>query len=361
MPGNDSTIPQSITALSVEHGLLLAAKDPELSHLVKPDLAKLTQYFYEALLPKYSIRNGCSINRGNLTYRGLYLFPMSVQKKIIDNFGAIGFPQHIAMRKLLMEEQVQKAIEEGARQVLIVGSGYDVLVERLHNQYPEVTFIELDRGETLKNKIEILESFRKTQATHQIDCKNAFYIHCDLSKPDWYIKLCALTQNNKPLFDPEKKSIAILEGLTMYLTMEQNVSLLTTLRDHLLNPESKIVLGFNKTNKYIKENKSAYAIITEASESLLGELTPQQIIPFTRELNLSLLGKASSEYFQELNGNGEIIKHCDPRKLIVEDYYLLSTQPPSLHATQNINAIPDIHVTIPPRFEKQNQSYCIIM
>jgi O-methyltransferase involved in polyketide biosynthesis len=51
-------------------------------------------------------------------------------------------------RKICMQQQVEAAIEHGARQVLIVGAGFDTLCLRLAPRYSDVQFFEVDHPAT---------------------------------------------------------------------------------------------------------------------------------------------------------------------------------------------------------------------
>jgi len=51
-------------------------------------------------------------------------------------------------RKIFMQQEVEAAIEQGARQVLIVGAGFDTLCLRLAPQHAHVQFFEIDHPAT---------------------------------------------------------------------------------------------------------------------------------------------------------------------------------------------------------------------
>jgi methyltransferase (TIGR00027 family) len=51
-------------------------------------------------------------------------------------------------RKIFMQQQVQAAIKQGARQVLVVGAGFDTLCLRLAPQHNHVQFFEVDHPAT---------------------------------------------------------------------------------------------------------------------------------------------------------------------------------------------------------------------
>jgi len=51
-------------------------------------------------------------------------------------------------RKIFMQQQAEAAIKQGARQVLVVGAGFDTLCLRLAPQYSDVQFFEVDHPAT---------------------------------------------------------------------------------------------------------------------------------------------------------------------------------------------------------------------
>ena len=51
-------------------------------------------------------------------------------------------------RKIFVQQKVEAAIEQGARQVLVVGAGFDTLCLRLAPQYSDVQFFEVDHPAT---------------------------------------------------------------------------------------------------------------------------------------------------------------------------------------------------------------------
>jgi methyltransferase (TIGR00027 family) len=57
-----------------------------------------------------------------------------------------------AHRKAFCERQVRKGIQDGARQVLVLGAGYDTLGWRLAPEFPGVEFFEIDHPATARVK-----------------------------------------------------------------------------------------------------------------------------------------------------------------------------------------------------------------
>jgi methyltransferase (TIGR00027 family) len=59
-----------------------------------------------------------------------------------------GLFEGLGHRKIFVQQQVEIAIEQGARQVLVVGAGFDTLCLRLAPQHPHVQFFEVDHPAT---------------------------------------------------------------------------------------------------------------------------------------------------------------------------------------------------------------------
>lgn len=109
-----------------------------------------------------------------------------------------------ANRKAFCERQVREGIESGAKQVLVLGAGYDTLGWRLAPEYPEVNFFEIDHPATvsLKTKGIVVMGLRK----------NHYLIPADLRER----QLINVLQSNI-VWDSMVPSIILAEGLLMYL------------------------------------------------------------------------------------------------------------------------------------------------
>ena len=55
-------------------------------------------------------------------------------------------------RKIFVQQQVEAAIEQGARQVIVLGAGFDTLCLRLAPQHRHVRFFEVDHPATSEAK-----------------------------------------------------------------------------------------------------------------------------------------------------------------------------------------------------------------
>ena len=68
--------------------------------------------------------------------------------QVQDRLLGLGLFEAFGLRKLFIQEQVEAAIGNGARQVLVVGAGFDTLCLRLAPLHHDVLFVEVDHPAT---------------------------------------------------------------------------------------------------------------------------------------------------------------------------------------------------------------------
>lgn len=109
-----------------------------------------------------------------------------------------------AHRKAFFERQVRMGIEAGARQVLVLGAGYDTLGWRLAPEFAGVNFFEIDQTATALLKAKGIEAMGKPNNLH--------LLAEDLGKRQLVDVLHADTtwSSNVP-------TVIVAEGLLMYL------------------------------------------------------------------------------------------------------------------------------------------------
>jgi len=117
-------------------------------------------------------------------------------------------------RKAFCERQVRDAIGAGARQVLVLGAGFDTLGWRLAPEFPGVSFFEIDHPATARPKA------RGIAAMGARD--NLFLIAEDLGKRKLEDTLAA-----NEAWRPDEQSIIVAEGLLMYLPATAVMELLS--------------------------------------------------------------------------------------------------------------------------------------
>ena len=111
-------------------------------------------------------------------------------------------------RKIFMDQQVRRAIDSEARQVLVLGAGLDTLCIRLAPLYPDVCFFEVDHPAT---------SAAKAKGVAQIgQPDNMIQISTDLSERNLSEVLL-----EDSAWDPTQLSVVVAEGLFQYLNEEE--------------------------------------------------------------------------------------------------------------------------------------------
>jgi methyltransferase (TIGR00027 family) len=159
-------------------------------------------------------------------------------RKIIDK-RLPGQSAHFGRRKLYFEEQARQAISAGARQVLVLGAGYDLLCLRLAPEYPDVRWIEIDHPATASAKRRGLEAVGSSQNLRQIpvDLSQMSLLEVLKSEVSWNETDC---------------SFVIAEGLTQYLTEDVVKQLFHTV-DSQTGPSSRF--GFTFVGWRDEENR----------------------------------------------------------------------------------------------------------
>lgn len=116
-------------------------------------------------------------------------------------------------RKIFVDEQVRHAIEAGARQVLVLGAGFDTLCLRLAPLHRDVQFFEIDHPATSVAKARGIAEVGKPE--------NMTQIAADLGERN----LSAVLSDDGR-WDATQPSVIVAEGLFQYLNDEAVYSLL---------------------------------------------------------------------------------------------------------------------------------------
>ena len=128
--------PISSTAFTVSQGILHVAKQSEFGVFVPSDLVQATRKI---------LANSVE---GRKYLRQVDTLWFKIRTLFWEHWVMPGISLHYVMRKRFIEEITVKTIHEGSSQVVNLGAGLDTLMLRLHQQYPKVTFIEVDRPAT---------------------------------------------------------------------------------------------------------------------------------------------------------------------------------------------------------------------
>lgn len=141
--------------------------------------------------------------------------------------------QHLAPtplgRAAFAEQSLQIAVRLGAKQYLILGSGYDTFAYRQPSWAKALQIFELDRPEAIQDK------GRQLQAKGISIPKNLHFLSADLIGTDW-----ARILDQCPAFDRGACSFCSLLGLLYYLPVTAFHQLLDTLQNRIPSGSSLV-------------------------------------------------------------------------------------------------------------------------
>jgi methyltransferase (TIGR00027 family) len=196
-----------MTARKVAGDFLFVVEDPEVAKLAPPGSIEATYEILEASgwLKPWMI---------SLIKAPWYQhFGRALERQILP-----GQMLHLVLRKRFLDDEVRAAIAAGAAQVLVVGGGFDTLSLRLAAEYPEVRFLELDHPPTHASKAEAVKEIGA-------ESPNLHLEGVDLSQRSLSEYL-----HESRFWSAEVKSVAIAEGVLMYLTEAEVVAFLEAVR-----------------------------------------------------------------------------------------------------------------------------------
>ena len=138
----------------------------------------------------------------------------------IDKLEAKLFPglmTHFVLRKKRIEEYARQAIHKGCRQFVSFGAGFDTLLPRLAEEFPELTCIEADLLSTQRAKISVLRTRPR----------NLHFVDVNLNEPYLEKVMMEATPFNK-----REKTFFLAEGVLMWLDDDAVERLLTFMQEN---------------------------------------------------------------------------------------------------------------------------------
>jgi methyltransferase (TIGR00027 family) len=133
----------NVSAVRIARATIYMARDWHLGNLVPEGAADLCARFLYSYSPKEIHR--ISRNQSQ-TFRQYF--------SALEYITVPGMALHYAVRKMAIEEMVRAGIAAGMQQVVVLAAGFDTLAVRLHREFPQVRFIEVDRAanQTIKQR-----------------------------------------------------------------------------------------------------------------------------------------------------------------------------------------------------------------
>lgn len=173
----------SWTAQSVATELLIMANDGRYRYLVPDDVRELTATILKTIPGFRGLFAAFSMHPGLQRLIGFI-------ERLINPNKAL----YLVLRKCWIEEQVRLCLSHGVAQVVILGAGFDTLAYRIHKDFSNVVWFEVDHPATQKVKTAGLAHCGQVEPNLQ-------FLACDFSvEPD------LATLISHPLFDQRKKN-----------------------------------------------------------------------------------------------------------------------------------------------------------
>src|ERR1051326_5208581 len=210
----------SATAYLIASSIAYSARDPYLATLLPPQAAPLSDW----------------VLADSLTYGRCLLW--ALQKpwfraglRFLERALLPGIQAHYLVRKRGIEDITRAALQEGIRQVVVLGAGFDSLCWRLHTEYGTTLFCEVDHPNTQRVKRQVLERRALLRP-------NLWFLPANFTRPDLEMDLRV-----SPRFHSRLPTLFVMEGLLMYLSPAEVIRLFRTLR-LLSSPQSRIAFTF---------------------------------------------------------------------------------------------------------------------
>jgi methyltransferase (TIGR00027 family) len=199
----------SATACLIAASLGFCSRDSKLTELVNPLAARAGDWFMEAY--------GRPATFFIAALRQSWFKPVvyAVERSTIP-----GILLHYLLRKRYLEETAHRLLDQGIRQVVILGAGFDMLAVHLHPHFPDVTFLEVDYPATQAAK-------RKALQSKGLLKDNLVFLPVDFMRQ-------TLTENlsKHPRYKSDMDTLFIAEGVLMYLSQTDVSRLFDFIRDN---------------------------------------------------------------------------------------------------------------------------------
>ena len=195
----------------------------------------------------------------------------SLRSSLIERFSIPGIRTHYVLRKKIIERETRAAIDEGFRQVVVIGAGFDVLALRLAAEFPLVTFVELDRAATQNAKRSAAEQYGSDIA----------FVAADLREEPVNVALKRTT------FDADVQTVFILEGVFMYLSEAQVSATLQSIRRAA--KACRLIFTAMEGDRFPGSTWLAESWLQRRGEPFRWAITPDSIDPFLTRLGFDVL------------------------------------------------------------------------
>ena len=231
----------------------------------------------------------------------LPVIKISILRNFFKNrFFPPGMYEYVIARTKYIDSLFQNAMKDGFDQILIFGAGFDSRGVRFATLNKKTNIFELDAPVTQEAKINQFKN-RKIEIN-----SNITFISIDFNKESLEDKLTLSG------FDKNKKSLFILEGLTMYLDFNAINSTFDIINE-FAGENSEIVFDYVYSSVLREENLyygefEVFNGVKDRSEPWSFGIEKGEIESFLEDKNLKLIQNLNSEdleneFFKDENGN----------------------------------------------------------
>jgi methyltransferase (TIGR00027 family) len=209
----------SSTAYVIARSIVYLSGDPLIGRLIPPRAVEMSAWFVQA--------------RSRWSYRLLSTMRPLCRPfiTVLERLSVPGIQLHYVLRKRCLEDAARAALDEGARQMVVIGGGFDTLALRLHEEYPAVRFIEIDHPATQRVK-------RQAAEAHHLPNRNLRFLSVDLMRKTLEQSLLACDE-----YREDAETFFLCEGVLMYLRSEEIEKMFRFIRGHS-GPRSHFAFTF---------------------------------------------------------------------------------------------------------------------
>ena len=195
----------SATAIFVANGVWWVSNHPQLKTEVPELLGELNLEMVRHVNRRVDTKLGSKI--------------LEVKTGLMQTVVMRGFYLHFVLRKRSIENYVRQAVEQNARQLIVIGAGFDTLSVRMAREFSDLQIIEIDHPATQAWKRTALENLTGGYS-------NVHLLPLDLTQQT----MQQLLLNNEK-YQSGANTVVVAEGLTMYLSSKEVREILSFIKE----------------------------------------------------------------------------------------------------------------------------------
>jgi len=202
-----------------------------------------------------------------------------------------GIYEYVIARTKYIDAVFMDALEQGFDQIVIFGAGFDSRAQRFNHLNKKTKIFELDAPVTQGEK---LKAFKEKNITIP---ENLIYVPINFIKESLAGKLIEAG------FEKKRKTLFLLEGVTMYLSDDAVDKTFTVIRD-VAGKGSWVVFDYiyagvlRQENKYYGE-EDIFTTVTKAGEAWSFALEEGEIESFLRKYGFRLKDHSNAQELEE--------------------------------------------------------------